>query len=52
LQKVKFEDGSLELRLCYYLQKDRWVFGRFATLLPAKDFQAITDEARKRGWIE
>jgi hypothetical protein len=51
LQRVQFDDGRIELRLCYYLKKDKWVFGRFATLLPENDFKAITDEAKKKGWI-
>ena len=57
LQKVKFEDGRIELRLCYYIvgklpkMKGKWLFGQFATLLPAQDFKAIVDEAKDRGWI-
>ena len=47
LQKIRFEDGRIELRLCYYIigkvgrAKGKWVFGQFATLLPIEDFQAI-----------
>jgi hypothetical protein len=57
LQQVRHEDGRIELRLCYYIigklpkMKGRWVFGQFATFLPAKDFKAIIDQAKKRGWI-
>jgi hypothetical protein len=57
LQRVEFEDGTVELRLCYYIigkslkMEGKWVFGQFATFLPAKDFKTITEQARKRGWI-
>jgi hypothetical protein len=57
LQKVRFDSQKTELRLCYYIigklpkMKGKWVFGQFATLLPPEDFKAITDEARRRGWI-
>ncbi len=57
LQKIVFEDKKVELRLCYYIigklpkMKGKWVFGQYATFLPAKDFKKITNEARKRGWI-
>jgi hypothetical protein len=58
LQKIPFDGEKTEFRLCYYIigklpnMKGRWVFGQFATFLPAQDFKAITDEARKRGWIQ
>ncbi len=59
LQLVQFEDNpkERELRLCYYIigkigrTKGKWVFGQFATLVPAKDFQIIIDEAKKRNWF-
>lgn len=58
LQKIVFDDiKRVELRLCYYIigklpkMKGKWVFGQYATFLPAKDFKKITNEARKRGWI-
>lgn len=56
LQKIEFEDKRVELRLCYYIigklpkMKGRWVFGQFATFLPAKDFKVIVNKARKKGW--
>jgi hypothetical protein len=57
LQRIQFDGGKSELRLCYYIigklpkMKGKWVFGQYATFLPAQDFKAITDEARRRGWI-
>jgi hypothetical protein len=57
LQQVQFKDERIEFRLCYYIigkvgrTKGKWVFGQFATLVPAKDFQAIIDETKKRNWF-
>lgn len=57
LQKIVFDNKKVELRLCYYIigklpkMKGKWVFGQYATFLPTKDFNKITNEARKRGWI-
>jgi len=57
LQRIQFDGDKSELRLCYYIigklpkMKGKWVFGQYATFLPASDFKAITDEARKRGSI-
>ncbi len=57
LQLMKFDNGKLQLRLCYYIQgkvgrpKGKWVFGQFATLLPSRDFQEIIAEAKSRNWI-
>ncbi len=57
LQKIQFEDEVVELRLCYYIvgklprMKGKWVFGQYATFVPANDFKAIIDEAKRRGWI-
>jgi hypothetical protein len=57
LQRIEFEDGEIQLRLCYYTigklpkMKGKWVFGQFATFLPAKDFKAIVTEARRKEWI-
>jgi hypothetical protein len=57
LQKIEHKNKKIELRLCYYIigklpkMKGKWVFGQYATFLPAKDLKKITNEARKRGWI-
>jgi hypothetical protein len=57
LQKVQFEDERIEFRLCYYIigkvgkTKGKWVFGQFATLVPAEDFRVIFEKARKKGWF-
>jgi hypothetical protein len=58
LQRIQFEsDGRIELRLAYYIigkkpkMADKWVWGQYATMMPAKDFQTIVAQATKKGWI-
>jgi hypothetical protein len=58
LQKMAFpKEARWELRLCYYMigvkgkTKGKWVFGQFATLLPPKDFRALFNAAKRKGWI-
>ena len=58
LQRIQFEnDGRIELRLAYYIigkqskMAGKWVWGQFATMMPAKDFQLIIHKAMKKGWI-
>lgn len=58
LQRIQFEnDGRIELRLAYYIigkkpkMAGKWVWGQFATMIPAKDFQSIIHKAMKKGWI-
>ncbi len=61
LQRIEFQEGRLkprvEVRLGYYIigkkpkMRGRWVWGRFAALMPLKDFKAIIKKAEKQGWI-
>ena len=56
LERVLFDDGRIELRLAYYIigkkkMYGKWVWGRFATLLPLSDFAAIVQEAQRLGWF-
>lgn len=57
LEKIRFEDGRIELRLGYYIigkkpkMLGRWVWGQYATLLPVEDLAALVGEARRRGWF-
>jgi hypothetical protein len=55
LQRIEFDDGGrIELRLAYYIigkkgkVRGRWVWGQYATFLPAKDFAALVRGARKK----
>ena len=56
-QKVEFDDGRKELRLAYYIigkkgrMKRKWVFGQFATFMPARDFRSIVRRAKRKGLI-
>jgi hypothetical protein len=57
LQLIKFDDGREQLRLGYYIigkkpaMRGRWVWGQFATFMPAVDFREIVNLAEQRGWI-
>ena len=57
LQKVQFDHGEIQYRLCYYVigkkpgRKGQWVFGQFATFLPEEDLKAIMNEAHARNWL-
>jgi len=58
LQRIQFEnDGRIELRIGYYIigkkpkMAGKWVWGQYATMMPAKDLQSIIHQAIKKGWI-
>jgi hypothetical protein len=58
LQLIRFEhNGVEELRLGYYIIGKRpgmlgkWVWGQYATLMPAEDFESLIESARIKGWI-
>ena len=58
LQLIRFEDGHEELRFCYYAigQKEgrtrgKWLWGQYAPILPAHDFEALVKMATEKGWI-
>lgn len=57
LQRVRFDDGREEMRLGYYIigkkkrMRGKWVWGQFATLMPASDFRKIVRLAERNGWI-
>lgn len=57
LQKVVFDDGRKELRLAYYIigkkprMKGKWVFGQYATFIPARDLRSIIRRAKRKGLI-
>jgi hypothetical protein len=57
LQRVQFEeDARIEVRLGYYIigkkaaMRGRWVWGQYATFLPAADFHRLIREVIKRKW--
>ena len=58
LQRIEFKnDGRIQLRLGYYMigakprMAGKWVWGQYATMIPAEDFRAIIREASDKGWI-
>jgi len=58
LQLLEFEDGHKELRVCYYAIGQRegrtcgkWLWGQYAPMLPASDFEALVNMATEKGWI-
>ena len=58
LQHIKFEDNQkIVFRLAYYIigklpkMKGKWVFGQYATMMPAEDLTYLFDQAMIRGWI-
>jgi|SRR5215213_9058631 len=54
LQRIQHASKKIELRLCYFRigKSGTWVFGRFATMIPPNDYEMITNEAKRRGWIK
>jgi|SRR5208282_3604087 len=58
LQKIMLENGKEELRLGYYIISKkkgrmfgRWVWGQYATFLPACDLRKIVKMATAKGWL-
>jgi hypothetical protein len=59
LQRIQFEsDGHIEYRFTYYMvgvkagrTKDKWVFGQYSLVIPAKELKWLLKEARKQGWV-
>jgi len=57
LERFRWDDGRTEFRLAYYIvgkkgrARDRWVWGQYATMIPAADLRYLIREARARGWL-
>jgi hypothetical protein len=57
LQKLRFEDGREELRICYYMiahrprMKGKWAFGQYAPMMTADEMRLIVEKAKSKGWI-
>ena len=53
LEQIEFEWDEVALRLGYYmLNKKRWVWARFAPMMPVGTLQELYDEARRKGWFD
>jgi hypothetical protein len=56
-QKLRFDDGRVEFRLCYYMiarrprMKGKWAFGQFAPMMTPEELEMVFEIARRRGWI-
>jgi hypothetical protein len=54
LQKLQHDaDKRIEYRFTYYMKSpkvNRWVFGQYSLMIPAKDLKWLLKEARKRKW--
>jgi hypothetical protein len=57
LPRIDFDDGRVEVRLGYYIigkkpkMRGRWVWGQYATILPAACLAEVFREAERRGWF-
>jgi hypothetical protein len=53
-QRLRFEDGTREVRLAYYMlgARNYWVWGQYATMVPSPDFSAIVAKAQSAGWFK
>ena len=56
-QKLRFDDGTIEYRICYYMiahkprMKGKWAFGQFAPMMTAEELKLLFDGAREKGWV-
>ena len=57
LQKLQWDNGTTELRLCYYMigQKPRmrgkWTYAQAAPMIPPKDLKKLIDKAKKQNFF-
>ena len=57
LQKLKFDDGRIEYRICYYMiahkprMKGKWAFGQFAPMMTSKELKIVFEKAKSKGWF-
>lgn len=57
LQKLRFDDGHLEYRICYYMiaQKPRmrgkWAYGQFAPMMTGAELSLVFKKMRMKGWL-
>jgi hypothetical protein len=57
LQKLVFDDGRIEFRICYYMiahrprMKGKWAFGQFAPMMTPEELKLLFDKAQEKGWL-
>ena len=58
LQRIRFDNGAVEIRSCYYMLQTRpgqlpdWVWARSAQLAPIGDFVSLVRKAEDLGWFK
>ena len=58
LQKLRFEGGREEYRICYYMiahkprMKGKWAFGQFAPMMTAEQMKLIVQKIKAKGWLK
>jgi hypothetical protein len=56
-QKLRFDDGQVEYRLCYYMiahkprTRGKWAFGQFAPMMTAEEMRLLFAAALAKGWL-
>ena len=57
LQKLRFDDGREELRICYYMiahrprMKGKWAYGQSAPMMTVEEMKLIIEKEKSKGWI-
>jgi len=56
VQKILYDDKSLEFRFCYYYinfsnEKPHWIFGQYALSIPKAKFKELLNKMKEKGWI-
>jgi len=57
LQDLEFDDGSRELRLCYYIigqrgrMSGKWAWGQFALFIPKEDLLKLVEKGKEKGIV-
>jgi hypothetical protein len=57
LQKLKFIDGSEQLRIAYYMiaekprMRGKWAYGQFAPMMTKEEMRMIFEKASEKKWI-
>ena len=57
LQKLRFADGRVEFRLCYYMiahkprMKGKWAFAQYAPMMSPDELRKVFDCAMAKGWL-
>lgn len=57
LQMLRFSDGQVGYRVCYYMiahkprMKGKWAFGQFAPMMTAEELKVVFEKIKAKGWI-